>query len=218
MTEHDDVARYGADVREALANHTAAEREGMLEDLEEHLAEVAAEFGTPLAAHLGDPARYAAELRAAYGARARRRRLLPQKRRTRALVAALVVLVAIGAWVTWRSAQQPAPTWSQSQLLAAARAGEVQSVAIMGSSAVVTERNGTQHSVHLAGNTERLAAQLTQSNVNVSVEPQGGLPVNIHWGFLLIAVVYLAVVILVVGSIVAAGVYFVRQLLAPRAG
>ena len=87
-----------------------------------------------------------------------------------------------------------------------------------GSSAVVTERNGTQHSVHLAGNTERLAAQLTQSNVIVSVEPQGGLPINIHWGFLLIAVVYLAVVILVVGSIVAAGVYFVRQLLTPRAG
>src|SRR5438093_7385235 len=67
-TPHNDVARYAAAVRGALSNLPAAKRDVVLEDLEDHLAEVAAESGLPLASRLGPPEEYAAELRAAYGA------------------------------------------------------------------------------------------------------------------------------------------------------
>src|SRR5436309_1919 len=67
-TPDNDVARYAAAVRGALSNLPAAKRDVVLEDLEDHLAEVAAESGLPLASRLGPPEEYAAELRAAYGA------------------------------------------------------------------------------------------------------------------------------------------------------
>jgi len=67
-TPHNDVARYAAAVRDALSDLPAAKRDLVLEDLEDHLAEVAAESELPLASRLGPPEEYAAELRAAYGA------------------------------------------------------------------------------------------------------------------------------------------------------
>ncbi len=67
-TRQDEVAKYAAAVRAELFDLPAAEREALLEDLEDHLAEVVAESGVPLGSRLGDPATYAAELRAAYGA------------------------------------------------------------------------------------------------------------------------------------------------------
>ncbi|MGW5262475.1 DUF1700 domain-containing protein [Microbispora sp. NPDC004025] len=60
---------YAAAVREALADLPARDRETLLEDLDEHLAEVAAEPGMSLEERLGSPEAYAAELRAAYGGR-----------------------------------------------------------------------------------------------------------------------------------------------------
>jgi hypothetical protein len=62
-----DVARYATAVRAAFADLPAPERELLLEDLEDHLAEVAAEDDGPLAARLGAPEAYAAELRASAG-------------------------------------------------------------------------------------------------------------------------------------------------------
>jgi hypothetical protein len=62
-----DVARYATAVRAAFADLPAPERELLLEDLEDHLAEVAAEGDGPLAARLGAPEAYAAELRASAG-------------------------------------------------------------------------------------------------------------------------------------------------------
>ncbi|GIH71897.1 HAAS signaling domain-containing protein [Sphaerimonospora thailandensis] len=62
---------YADAVREALADLPAKDREALLEDLDDHLAEVAAEHGLPLEERLGSPEAYAAELRAAYGGRAR---------------------------------------------------------------------------------------------------------------------------------------------------
>jgi hypothetical protein len=59
-----DVARYATAVRAAFADLPAPQRELLLEDLEDHLAEVAAEGEGPLAARLGAPEAYAAELRA----------------------------------------------------------------------------------------------------------------------------------------------------------
>lgn len=62
-----EVADYVARVRTALADLPPAARDELLEDLPEHLAEVAAEGEGPLADRLGPPAAYAEELRAAAG-------------------------------------------------------------------------------------------------------------------------------------------------------
>src|SRR5256885_15228317 len=64
----DDVATYAAAVRAALSNLTTDQSEVLLEDLEDHLREVAAEAEGPLAERLGPPELYAQELRAAYSA------------------------------------------------------------------------------------------------------------------------------------------------------
>jgi uncharacterized membrane protein len=67
--EHaDDVTNYAAIVRAQLADLPATERDALLEDLEQHLAEVAAEGEGSLVDRLGPPEAYAVELRAAYGA------------------------------------------------------------------------------------------------------------------------------------------------------
>ncbi|WP_327089352.1 hypothetical protein OIE66_01640 [Nonomuraea sp. NBC_01738] len=78
--------QYAQAVREALAGHP--DREELLEDLDDHLAEIAAESDIPLEERLGSPAAYAEELAAAYGGR-------PEgTRRGRRLTAALTGLRA----------------------------------------------------------------------------------------------------------------------------
>jgi uncharacterized membrane protein len=62
-----DVATYAASVRSALASLPDAERASLLEDLENHLAEVAGESDLSLEQRLGKPEDYAADLRSAYG-------------------------------------------------------------------------------------------------------------------------------------------------------
>ena len=64
----DDVTSYAAEVRAQLADLPAVEADVLLEDLEQHLAEVAAEGDGTLVDRLGPPEAYAAELRAAYSA------------------------------------------------------------------------------------------------------------------------------------------------------
>src|SRR6266481_2161484 len=67
--EHaDDVTTYAATVRANLADLPTIERDALLEDLEQHLAEVAAEGEGSLVERLGSPQAYAVELRAAYSA------------------------------------------------------------------------------------------------------------------------------------------------------
>lgn len=85
-TQADDVARYAVAVGAALAALPEAERAILLEDLENHLAEVASESDVPLLDRLGKPEDYAAELKLAYGAgtdaaSTRRRRPLRDKLR-----------------------------------------------------------------------------------------------------------------------------------------
>jgi hypothetical protein len=81
----EDVVTYANAVRAALAALPDTERESLLEDLEDHLAEVASESDIPLRERLGKPEDYANELRSAYGAgeagATRRRRLVPQRLR-----------------------------------------------------------------------------------------------------------------------------------------
>jgi hypothetical protein len=63
-----DVATYAASVRAALSDLPADQASVLLEDLEDHLREIAAEAEGPLTERLGPPEQYAKELRAAYGA------------------------------------------------------------------------------------------------------------------------------------------------------
>src|SRR2546423_1273755 len=70
MTSNDqasDVATYATSVRAALSDLPSDQAEVLLEDLEDHLREIAAEAGGPLAERIGPPEQYAQELRAAYG-------------------------------------------------------------------------------------------------------------------------------------------------------
>lgn len=70
-----DVVRYAAQVRAALADLAPADRDELLEDLENHLLEVRSDDDGPLELRLGAPEAYAAELRASAGlAPARRSR------------------------------------------------------------------------------------------------------------------------------------------------
>ena len=67
-SQANDVVSYASAVRAALGPLPEAQRESLLEDLENHLAEVASESGVSLQERLGRPEDYAAELRSAYGA------------------------------------------------------------------------------------------------------------------------------------------------------
>jgi hypothetical protein len=66
-TTNDEVASYAAAVRAAFADLEPDAREELLEDLEDHLREVAAEGEGSLADKLGPAATYAEELRTAAG-------------------------------------------------------------------------------------------------------------------------------------------------------
>jgi hypothetical protein len=75
----EEIEAYAQAVRDALADVPEADRAELLEDLEDHLAEVSEESGEALTTRLGTPEHYAAELRTAYGADAGRgRRRSPQ--------------------------------------------------------------------------------------------------------------------------------------------
>ncbi|HZD98449.1 MAG TPA: hypothetical protein VE132_09855 [Micromonosporaceae bacterium] len=62
-----EIAAYLADVRDAMTDLDPGVRDGLLDDLPEHLAEVAAADTQPLRSRLGSPAAFAAELRSAAG-------------------------------------------------------------------------------------------------------------------------------------------------------
>jgi hypothetical protein len=64
----DEAARYLADVAAHLSALPPAERDELLDDLQQHLLEVAAEEGPSLLERLGPPAAYAADLLASVGA------------------------------------------------------------------------------------------------------------------------------------------------------
>ena len=97
-----EIERYYDEVRAALADLPADARDELLEDLPDHLAEVAAEAASDgngsLRERLGEPAGYAEELRAAAG-------FEPSKDRT---APAIPVLARAGEWLTvrWRGADR----------------------------------------------------------------------------------------------------------------
>jgi hypothetical protein len=74
VTEQSEIARYVEALRAELADLPAPVREELLEDLADHLAEVAAEGEGSLVERLGPPAAYAEELRATAGLTGTQRR------------------------------------------------------------------------------------------------------------------------------------------------
>ncbi len=81
-----DAERYLKDVAPHLGGLPAEERADLLDDLAQHLREIAAEPGPPLAERLGSPEAYAAELLASAGVAADRRPGAPLVERATALV------------------------------------------------------------------------------------------------------------------------------------
>jgi hypothetical protein len=181
----DAVARYAAAVRAAVADLGDEERAQLLDDLEAHLHEVAAEPGATLAERLGPPEAYAAELRAAYGAPPGSRRPPAPTRRHRwrrlAALAGILLVAAGGASAWWFTSQsgsggQTGPPWSRARLQSEAAAGHVATLEIQGRTGTATERNGVRHTVNLSNTTEALAAQMVQDGVDVAyVQPEPAL-------------------------------------------
>ncbi len=81
-----EADRYLREVAPHLAALPAEERADLLEDLVQHLREIAAEPGPPLAEQLGSPEAYAAELLASAGVIAQPRPRLPMLTRASALL------------------------------------------------------------------------------------------------------------------------------------
>jgi uncharacterized membrane protein len=201
----DAVARYAAAVRAAVADLPAGEREQLLDDLEAHLAEVAAESALPLDERLGPPETYATELRTAYGAPARRNAPpRPRRRRWRLALAILVPLLAIGIGAAvWQAGHRgggatTGQQWSVSRLESEAGAGHVSQVTIQGGTAIATDRSGVTHAVPVPDTTEALASHLVQDDVPVNyTQPSRDQALQPLW-ILLLALYYLVPVAIIV--------------------
>jgi len=114
--EQDDVARYAAAIRAALADLPEAARAELLEDLEDHLREVLAETGGSPVERFGPPETYAAELRSSAGladSPSRRSRLSTALRRSTPVRAALGGYAAAG-WLAGRLSRVGCVGWSWS--------------------------------------------------------------------------------------------------------
>jgi len=162
-TDRPDVAAYLAAVRSELADLRADERDDLLAEVEASLLDAAEESDAPIAARLGPPADFAAELRSAAGLttptttpRPRRSRLVDAWRSPRAKsarrvlvelaplwwVARACVVVAVLAWLLGAS-------WSVSMPIVPRIGGAglglvVLLLAIVGSVALgLRERTGT---------------------------------------------------------------------------
>ena len=202
----DAVARYAAAVRAAVADLGDDERAQLLDDLEAHLHEVAAESGTPLTARLGPPEAYAAELRAAYGAPPprpgggpvrRRRWRWPWGRWRLAAGTLAVALVLVAGVVVWQvSHSGGGAQWTESRLRSEAAAGHVRQVVVSGRTATATDTGGVQHSVDLPDASASIAEELVSHDVDVTYV-QSSTPA-FHVGFLVAMLLFYGVPLAVV--------------------
>jgi cell division protease FtsH len=93
-----------------------------------------------------------------------------------ALTASVVVVSLLGA-LSWRTLAPPGPgTWSYSQLVDHARAGQVKRLSISGSDGRATTRDGHEYAVQLPPSTSGLANTLAADGVDVTYrgEDAGG--------------------------------------------
>jgi hypothetical protein len=226
----DDVTAYAAAVRAALADLPAAARADLQDDLESHLAEVAAESDAPLRERLGPPEAYAADLRAAYGVQTGtkgitevaggRRRWRSPRWRIAGAVAVTLAAAGILLPLVLAIATPPAPPapergdrWSYEQLVAEARAGHVRTMDIVGRTAVATDRTGLWHDVAVPGSTEPLAAEMTRDGVDTTYRQATSAQ---YWFTVLLP--NLGLLVLVAGFGVALVLVIRRAPARPRAG
>ncbi len=168
-------SRGGPAVRAALSDLPAPARDQLLADLEDHLAEVAAESEQSLTERLGAPEAYAAELRAAYGA-------APGRRRSRRPPWIGVACLGLATTAIFGLLLAPLVTdlasrgedWKYPILLDKAQVGQVRSVVIAGNDAVATSKDGMRHHLRVPDNTAPLAADLSKDNVDVNFETSSG--------------------------------------------
>lgn len=221
----DDVARYAAAVRAALADLDEGARRSLLEDLEAHLSEVAAESDVPLAQRLGRPEAYAAELRAAYGAsargdatgprRARRFRRLPGpvRRHPRLTVVAGLAVLAVALFVIHvASSQGTGAEWQYHRLISEADAGHVRAVTIAGGTAVATDASGIRHEVNVPDDTSNMARALTADNVDVTYQQSSIFPIGIHVQYLVVLLLIVVVPNLLLLTALFLGVRYLYRL------
>ncbi len=169
----DHILIYAAAVRGALSDLPAPARDQLLADLEDHLAEVAAESEQSLTDRLGTPEAYAAELRAAYGAApGRRRSRRPLWIGVACLGLATTAIAGLLLAVTDRASK--GEDWKYTILLDKAQVGQVRQVVIAGNDAVATSKDGMRHHVQVPDDTAPLAADLSKDNVHVNFETASG--------------------------------------------
>ena len=210
----DDVGSYAAAVRAALGELSAEESADLLEDLESHLAEVAAESDAPLRERLGPPEAYAAELRAAYRPTPpgppRRLPRVRVSRRWRIAYIAVVIAALVTGIVVWQlqARSAPAEPWSNAQLVDRAQAGEVRQVDVTGSQVVATDRAGHQHEVIGASTDASLAATMTKDDVDVSYRSTG---VGVHWVWVLVPSLLMLALIGALGTLLYVALRRVRR-------
>jgi len=165
-----DVRQYALAVRAALGGLDPRAAAHLLDDLEEHLAEVAAESDVPLAERLGPPESYAAELLAAYASGGAPVRSRPARRRRLGVaVSVVVVLLAAVGYVAWQTAMssERANPWSYDRLTTQARAGQVSRVEVAGDDVVAIDRAGQRHQVIDAAPVDNLAQVMTSEGVDM---------------------------------------------------
>lgn len=88
----------------------------------------------------------------------------------KAIVLVAVWVLILGAFAYFASRGNSPAQWSYSRLLKEAKAGQVSQVAIDGTSAVATDKHGTQYDVTLPQETSGLANQLAADGVDVQYQ------------------------------------------------
>jgi cell division protease FtsH len=117
----------------------------------------------------------------------------------------LIVVLAVVFYVTWQSieSQGKAGEWTYTTLVQQARDGKVKSVAIKGSDATATDRDGKKYTVHLPDDTSKVAGQLADEyGVDVKYESQGA------GGYWITAILPNVIILLLMGGFV---YYLLRQ-------
>jgi hypothetical protein len=77
----------------------------------------------------------------------------------------------LAGWFVWAQFQGTGPSWTQADLVARARAGQVAKVTITDDSAVAVGRDGARHGVHLSGDIATTVSELSADGVDVTFQP-----------------------------------------------
>ncbi|HVC99679.1 MAG TPA: ATP-dependent zinc metalloprotease FtsH [Candidatus Dormibacteraeota bacterium] len=84
----------------------------------------------------------------------------------------LVLVLGVVFWITWQSFEtgSKGTTWTYTQLVDKAAAGQVKSLDIKGTDGTAVDAQGNKHDVQLPDTTDTLAADMAKDNVDVTFE------------------------------------------------